>query len=100
MNSGTENKAKGKFDEVAGKIKQAAGEAINNQSMANRGATQQVKGQAEQAWGSVQGAAAEKQEHNKMQAEQSAHDIREKVTSTAQNMKERVEDSTDRRRNS
>ena len=44
MKSGMENKAKGKLDEVAGKIKQSAGEATNNQSMANRGAAQQVKG--------------------------------------------------------
>ena len=46
MKSGMENKAKGKLDEVAGKIKQAVGEATNNQSMANRGAAQQVKGKA------------------------------------------------------
>ena len=38
MKSGMENKAKGKLDEVAGKIKQSVGEATNNQSMANRGA--------------------------------------------------------------
>ena len=47
MKSGMENKTKGKLDEIAGKIKQSTGEAINNQSMANRGAAQQVKGRIE-----------------------------------------------------
>lgn len=95
MSTGTESKLKGKYDEVAGKIKQSAGEAMNDQSTANRGAAQQVKGQAEQAWGSVKQAAADQHKRNEARAEQHAHDVREKVTSTAQNAKERIQDSVD-----
>ncbi|HEX5283899.1 MAG TPA: CsbD family protein [Bryocella sp.] len=96
MKSGMENKTKGKLDEVAGKIKQSTGEAINNQSMANRGAAQQVKGQGEQALGSVQNAAADTQARKSREAQAEAHDVRERVTSTARNVKERIEDSVDR----
>src|SRR5581483_9882604 len=99
MKSGMENKAKGKLDEVAGKMKQSVGEATNNQSMANRGAAQQVKGHGEQALGSVQNAAADTQARGSREAQADAHDVRERVTSTAKNVKERVEDSVDRHHN-
>ena len=98
MKDGMENKAKGKFDEVAGKIKQSVGEATNNQSMANRGAAQQVKGHAEQALGSVKNAAADTHAQKTHEAKAEAHDVRERVTTTAQNVKERIEDSVDRHR--
>jgi uncharacterized protein YjbJ (UPF0337 family) len=92
MSTGAQNKLKGKYDEVAGKMKQSAGEAVKDQSMANRGTAQQVKGNAEQAWGSVQQAASDANKSNQASAERKAHDTREKITSTAQNTKERVED--------
>ena len=96
MKTGTENKAKGKFDEVAGRIKQSTGEAMHNQSMANRGAVQQVKGHAEQALGAVQNAAADMHNRRMEEGRAQAHDVRERVTSTAQNAKERIEDSMNR----
>ena len=98
MKTGAENKTKGKLDEIAGKVKQSFGEATNNQSMANRGAGQQVKGHAEQALGSVQDAASDEQARRSNRAQADAHDVREKVTSTAQNVKERIKDSVDRNR--
>lgn len=99
MKNGMENKAKGKLDEVAGKIKQSVGEATNNQSMANRGTAQQVKGHGEQALGWVQNAAADTQARRSREAQAEAHDVRERVTSTARNVKERIEDSVDRHNN-
>jgi uncharacterized protein YjbJ (UPF0337 family) len=99
MKTGSENKAKGKLDEIAGKMKQGIGEATNNQSMANRGAAQQVKGHAEQAVGSIKNAAANDDVHRSRRDQAAAHDVRESVTSTAQNVKDRIEDSVDRHRN-
>ena len=86
---------KGKYDEVAGKVKQAAGEAVHNDRLANAGAAQQVKGHAEQAWGSVKEAVQDTRERHQPQDEQKAHDVREKVISTAQNVKDRVQASTE-----
>jgi uncharacterized protein YjbJ (UPF0337 family) len=87
MSTGTENTAKGKYDEVAGKVKQGVGEAVNNDRLANQGTAQQVKGHGEQAWGSVKQTAEDTHE-------QKAHDVRESITSTARNAKENLEDAT------
>ena len=45
--------ASGKFDQIAGKVKQSVGEAVGNQKMANAGAAEQVKGAAKETWGKV-----------------------------------------------
>ncbi|MDE1154966.1 MAG: CsbD family protein [Acidobacteriaceae bacterium] len=93
--STSESTIKGKFDEAAGKVKQAVGEAIGNEKLANQGAVEQVKGHAEQSWGAVKEATNDKinetREREQPKAEQRAHDIREKVTSTAQNVKEHIQ---------
>jgi uncharacterized protein YjbJ (UPF0337 family) len=108
MSTGTESTLKGKFDEVAGKVKQAFGEVAHDDSVANAGAAQQVKGHAEQAWGSVKTSASEsiaeaKANHEQAKAqhevegEDKAHDIRESITSTAQNVKEKIQESLHRK---
>jgi uncharacterized protein YjbJ (UPF0337 family) len=104
MSTATESTFKGKFDEVAGKVKQTFGEATHNDSVANDGAAQQVKGHAEEAWGTVKGAAtdsvhqveadhAQAQAQHEAENEHKAHDIRESITSTAQNVKEKIQDT-------
>jgi uncharacterized protein YjbJ (UPF0337 family) len=104
MSTATGNKIKGKFDEVAGKVKQSIGEATHNDKIANEGAAQQVKGQAEQVWGSVKAAASNTAADVRGRAKEAsvshgtgvghkAHDIREKITSTAQNVKNHIQKS-------
>jgi uncharacterized protein YjbJ (UPF0337 family) len=85
----------GKIDEVTGKLKQAVGEATHNDKVANEGVGQQIKGHVEQAWGSVKDAVKETHEKHKPELEQHAHDIREKLTSTAQNAKEHIQHLVD-----
>jgi len=87
----SEHTIKGKYDEVAGKVKQAAGEAVSNHKLANEGAAQQLKGHAEQVVGTVKEAYAEHQPER----DKTAHDIREKLTSTAQNVKESIQHAVD-----
>ncbi|MES2392244.1 MAG: CsbD family protein [Acidobacteriota bacterium] len=89
---------KGKFDEVAGKVKQSVGETMGSEKMANAGAAQQVKGHAEQAWGAVKEGAQDMKDRNQPRAEEGAHDIREKVTSAAQNAKEHIQHGVDKMR--
>ncbi len=104
MSTATESKIKGKFDEVAGKVKQSVGEATHNDKVANEGAAQQVKGHAEQAWGSVKAAASDASANAGTRADSTrathedeaghkAHDVRESVTSTAQNVKEHIQNT-------
>lgn len=96
MNS---DKAEGKFDQVKGKIKQTVGEAVGDNRLANSGTADQVKGHAEEAWGSAKDTAhtvandAEARAHTTADthtAGSMAHDVREKIVSTARNVKEAV----------
>ena len=84
----------GKLDQAAGKVKQKVGEAFGDQKLANSGAAQQVKGAAKEAWGNAKDTAAEVGDRARAQGhtatEEKAHDIREKITSTAQNVKEKI----------
>jgi uncharacterized protein YjbJ (UPF0337 family) len=94
-------KVEGKFDQVAGKIKQGIGEAVGNQKLANAGAAEQIKGAAKETWGKAketadvvhednQSKASAEGENLKHRAEETARNVREKVTTTAQNLKEKV----------
>lgn len=98
MNSDT---ASGKFDQLKGKAKQSVGEAIGNQRLANSGTVDQVKGNAKEAWGNakdavhavshdVQARASEKRAASRQNTANTAHDMREKTVSTAQNVKDAV----------
>jgi uncharacterized protein YjbJ (UPF0337 family) len=98
MSTTSDSTIKGKYNEVAGKVKQSVGEAVNDDKLANAGAAQQVKGHAEQAWGSVKEGAQDVRAQNQPKAEAHAHDIREKVVSAAQNAKEHVQHGVDKMR--
>ena len=93
--STSDSTIKGKFDEIAGKAKQAFGDATGDQSAANNGAAQEVKGHAEQSWGSVKEAVHDTHERNEPAAEDHAHDLRDKVTSTAANVKDSIRNAVD-----
>ncbi len=93
--STSDSTIKGKFDELAGKTKQAFGDVTGDQSAANKGAAQEVKGHAEQSWGSVKEAAHDTQERQQPQADNTAHDVRQSVTSTAANVKNHIQNAAD-----
>jgi uncharacterized protein YjbJ (UPF0337 family) len=99
-------KVQGKFDQVAGKIKQSVGEAVGNQKLANAGAAEQIKGVAKETWGNAKDAAAVVRDDNAAQAaaehddlkdraETSAHNMREKIVDSAHNLKEKVNEKLD-----
>jgi uncharacterized protein YjbJ (UPF0337 family) len=99
-------KVEGKFDQVAGKIKQRVGEAIGNEKLANAGVAEQIKGTAKETWGHAKDAANAvnddtrartrvEGESLKARTEEKAHDVREKITSTAQNVKNKVNEKLD-----
>jgi uncharacterized protein YjbJ (UPF0337 family) len=99
-------KVEGKFDQVAGKVKQGVGEAVGNQKLANAGAAEQIKGVAKETWGNAKDTAdvvrddkrsqaAAKGEDMKYRAENAAHNVREKVTDTAHNIKDKVDEKLD-----
>ncbi len=93
--STSDSTVKGKFDELAGKAKQAFGDVTGDQSAANKGAAQEVKGHGEQSWGAVKEAAHDTQERQQPQADNTAHDVRQSVTSTAANVKNHIQNAAD-----
>lgn len=54
--SGTKDKAKGKYDQVAGKIKEETGDAFDDHEMEAEGKAQQVKGHINETKGKVKDA--------------------------------------------
>ncbi len=97
MNS---SKAEGTFDEAKGKVKQAVGEATNNQSLANSGAADEVKGKAKETWGNVKDTAHDVGKSDSTEADahtqNEGHSVREKVTSAASNVKETIDHGLDK----
>src|SRR5260370_39109806 len=88
-------KIEGKFDQVAGKVKQSVGEAIGSQELANAGAAEQIKGVAKETWGKAKDAADAVREQNRSRASAKAanlkaHAHRGKRTETAQNIKHKL----------
>ena len=80
----------GKFDQAKGKAKQAIGEAVGSDRMANSGTADQVKGAAKEAWGSTKDAASAAMDDAKKRSAEHKHDVREKIASTAQNAKDGI----------
>ncbi len=96
----------GTLEQAAGKVKEAFGEATGNQKIANSGAAEQIKGVARETWGQTKDAASQigdsqkvetnaAAEQHKESASDTAHDIRSKIVSTAQNVKHSVEEKLD-----
>jgi uncharacterized protein YjbJ (UPF0337 family) len=59
---GVKDKAEGAWDETKGKVKEAVGDATDDESMQGEGVADQVKGKGEQAWGNVKEAAEDVKE--------------------------------------
>jgi uncharacterized protein YjbJ (UPF0337 family) len=84
----------GQAEQVAGKVKQAFGEAVGNQKMANSGAAEQIKGAARETWGQTKDTAQDvsnaKSADAQVKGESKAHELREKITTGAQNIKNEI----------
>ena len=90
-----DSKVEGVFDQAKGKVKQAFGEATNDQSVANSGAADQVKGNAEESWGNVKDSAYNVTHGTgateaKVHTEDHADSFRDKVTNAAEHMKDSI----------
>ena len=96
----------GKLDQVVGKLKEKVGETVGNQKMANSGVADQVKGAAKETWGNTKDTVAEVSDTSRMKAQQertdfsqraegTAHNLREDITSTTQNIKNKINNKLD-----
>jgi uncharacterized protein YjbJ (UPF0337 family) len=80
---------KGKANQVAGKMKQGAGEMVGNDRLANEGVADQLKGSVQETWGNVKDAAYEA-------AKTREHERHEKAAETRQNIARNVHDANER----
>ena len=96
-----ESNAGGKFDQIAGKIKQGIGEAVGNEKLANEGAAEQVKGHAKEAWGNVKDAASDTHDdvnressirtsEERADAHHEGNHLRDETTSAAERAKDSI----------
>lgn len=92
-----EDTVAGKLKNVGGKIKQATGEAIGNQNLANEGAADRVKGAAQETWGKTKDVAHDAttsarvdSEVASVKADQSAHSTRDSIAGAAERAKDSI----------
>ena len=88
-----ESNASGVLDQAKGKLKQAFGEATNDQSLANEGAADQVKGHIKEAWGNTKDTAADLNHSRDAQtvstdSQVHAHSLRDDITHAAESTKD------------
>ncbi|RXH57017.1 CsbD family protein [Granulicella sibirica] len=92
-----EDTVAGKLKSAGGKIKQATGEAIGNQELANSGAADRVKGAAQETWGKTKDAAHDVSTSARVDgavaredAHESAHNTREGIAGAAEHLKDSI----------
>ena len=88
-----ESNASGLLDQAKGKIKQAFGEATDNQSLANEGAADQVKGHVKEAWGNTKDTASDLShsstaEETRADSTHTSNSLRDDITNAAEHAKE------------
>lgn len=95
----------GKFDQVAGAIKQKVGETFNDQSLANSGVAEQVKGAAKETWGKAKDVAADRKadaadlaEVKNDEAQLHGDSLRDRIVDASQNLKHNINDKLDEMR--
>jgi uncharacterized protein YjbJ (UPF0337 family) len=86
--------AEGVLDQAKGKVKQAVGEAFNNEKLANEGAADQVKGHAKEAWGNAKDTASrignEHASDARVEGESTGHNVRTSITDAAAKVKDSI----------
>ena len=85
----------GKVEHAAGHVKQAVGEAVGNQKLANQGIADQVKGAAKETWGNAKDAANVTATRHQQEAEASANNTRTGVGNKIDDVKDKVNDKID-----
>lgn len=92
MNS---DQVKGKANQVVGKVKQGAGEAIGNDRLANKGVVDQVKGAAQETWGNVKDAAHESGKTREAERQHKTSEMRDNVAQKVEDVSNKANKKID-----
>lgn len=85
----------GKVEHAAGHVKQAVGEAIGNQKLANQGVADQIKGAAKETWGNAKDAADVTATRRQHEAERSANEKRTTAGAKVDELTQKINDKID-----
>jgi uncharacterized protein YjbJ (UPF0337 family) len=89
----------GTLKNAAGHVKQATGEAIGDEKLANSGAADRVTGATQEAWGKTKDAAHDlgttHETEAKADAHQTAHNVRESIAGAAERTKDSISHGVD-----
>ena len=85
----------GKVEHAAGHVKQAVGETVGNQKLANQGVVDQVKGAAKETWGNAKDAANVSAERHEQEAKRNANDARSGVSAKVDQLHDSVNEKID-----
>jgi uncharacterized protein YjbJ (UPF0337 family) len=88
----------GKFDQIAGAVKQKTGEAFDDQSLANSGVADQVKGAAKETVGHAKDIAEERKEAAATERADRSDSIRDHLVEGTQKLKDHVNAKLDEMR--
>jgi uncharacterized protein YjbJ (UPF0337 family) len=89
----------GKVEHAAGHVKQAVGETLGNQKLANQGIADQVKGAAKETWGNAKDAANEGADRHEQEAKRKANDARAGVAAKVDELHDKVNEKIDAHKN-
>jgi uncharacterized protein YjbJ (UPF0337 family) len=84
------DQVEGKAEQAVGSVKQAVGEAIGSENLADRGVLDKAKGAAQETWGNVKDAAKEIQKTRENDAAIKASSRRDDITQSIQNATEKA----------
>jgi uncharacterized protein YjbJ (UPF0337 family) len=86
----TRDQVAGKVEHAMGHLKQAIGEAISNQKLANEGVADQAKGAARETWGNVKDAATVSADRHEREVQESANAARSNVSTRIDEFQNKV----------
>lgn len=89
----------GKVEHAAGHVKQAVGEAVGNQKLANQGVADQVKGAAKETWGNAKNAANVTADRHQREAQHNANDARSGIAAKVDQLHDKVNEKIDAHKN-
>jgi uncharacterized protein YjbJ (UPF0337 family) len=85
----------GKLEHAAGHVKEAVGNAVGNQKLANEGVADQVKGAAKETWGNAKDAAAVTADRHQKEAGHQASSVRANISEKVDEVRDGVNDRID-----
>ncbi len=91
----TRDQVAGKVEHAMGHVRQAIGEVIGSQKLANQGLADQVKGAARETWGNVKDTATASADRHEREAQQNANAVRSNISTRIDEFQNKLNEKID-----